>query len=138
MKKIIVILVTAFLFLNINAQRRTVVSPAIDTLNGNETVYFPVYTATSSYGVTIQALCTNIGGTSDGTLILEGSVDNTSWETIVDDDLVMTAYPNDTLTIVDAAVVQWVVLKNAWKYYRITGAGTASDTTLITPKLVPF
>ena len=138
MKKLIMILLASALFISVGAQTKRVYSPDFDTLNGNETVYIPVLTSTSSLGITIQALCTQLGGTSDGSLVLQGSADGTSYLTINDDDVTMTAYPNDTLTITNGAVVQWVILKNAWKSYRIKGVGTASDTTLITPKYIAY
>ena len=121
----------------LQAQKGRVYSVAVDTLNGNETVNFTLGQITGGYEtLTIQALCTNIGGTSDGTLILQGSVDGTSYLTINDETGVLKGYPNDTLTITDGAVVQWVVQDTPWNFYRIQGAGTASDTTLITGKYV--
>jgi hypothetical protein len=137
MKKIILISILFLSVLVANAQRGRVYSVAVDTLNGNETVNFTLGQVTGSYDVlTIQALCSNIGGTSDGTLILQGSVDGTSYLTINDATGVLKGYPNDTLTITDGAVVQYVVDETPWNFYRIQGAGTANDSTLVTVKYV--
>lgn len=137
MKKFILSLVFILSVIAVNAQKGRVYSVSVDTLNGNETVNFPLASITGSYDVlTIQALCTEVGGTSDGTLILQGSVDGTSYLTIQDATGVLKGYPNDTLTITDGAVVQWVVDETPWNFYRVQGAGTASDSTLITVKYV--
>lgn len=118
----ILFLVTA---LSINAQ-----SVTFDTLNGNETVVFDAMRGADQ----IQALCTNIGGTSDGTLILKASVDNITYVTITETAGLITCFPNDTLTITDG--VGWVVdiKDNPFNYYKIVGAGTVNDTTLVTIK----
>jgi len=137
MKKFAILIVFVLSVMALQAQKGRVYSVAVDTLNGNETVNFTLGQITGGYEtLTIQALCTNIGGTSDGTLILQGSVDGTSYLTINDETGVLKGYPNDTLTITDGAVVQWVVQDTPWNFYRIQGAGTASDTTLITGKYV--
>lgn len=135
MKKILIlfafVLMTSISF----GQRGIVKSVAVDTLNGSETVNFTLSSITGSYeSVAIQALCTEIGGTSDGTLILQGSVDGTSYITMTDVVGVLTSYPNDTLTITNGAVVQYVVHDNPFNYYRVQGGGTASDSTLVTVK----
>ena len=137
MKRYIIFLGLVLFALVANAQKGRVYSVAVDTLNGNETVNFTLGQITGSYNVVaIQALCTQIGGTSDGTLILQGSVDGTSWLTLQDATGVLKGYPNDTLTITNGAVAQWVVDENPWNFYRVQGAGTASDTTLVTVKYV--
>lgn len=116
-------------------QKGRVYSVATDTLNGAETVNFTLSQITGSYpSLSIQALCTNIGGTSDGTLILQGSVDGISYVTMTDATGVLTSYPNDTLTITNGAVVQYIVQDNPFNYYRVQGGGTASDSTLISVK----
>lgn len=137
MKKFILSLVFILSVLAVNAQKGLVYSVSVDTLNGNETVNFTLGQVTGSYDVlTIQALCTQVGGTSDGTLILQASVDGASWLTVQDATGVLKGYPNDTLTITNGAVAQWVVDETPWNYYRVQGAGTASDSTLVTVKYV--
>lgn len=137
MKKFLFTLAFVLSVAAINAQVGRVYSVSVDTLNGNETVNFTLGQITGGYStLTIQALCTQVGGTSDGTLILQTSVDGTSWRTVQDATGVLKGYPNDTLTITNGAVVQWVVDETPWNFYRVQGAGTASDSTLITVKYV--
>lgn len=127
------ILVTSLSF----GQVGRIYSVSTDTLNGAETVNFATSQITGGYTtLAIQALCTEIGGTSDGTLILQGSVDGTSYVTMTDAVGVLASYPNDTLTITDGAVVQYVVQETPFNFYRVQGAGTASDSTLVTVKYV--
>jgi len=92
-------------------------------------------------GLVIQAACDNIGGTSDGALTLEGSVDGTDWVTIKDEQGLVKGYSTmalatDSLTITDGANVSWVISQNLFYKYRIKGVGTASDSTLITTKYI--
>ena len=98
-----------------------------DTLQGNETVVFDVMQDAKQ----IQALCTELGGTSDGTLILKGSVDGTTYVTLSETAGLINFYPNDTLTITDGAAWLVTIQSKLFNYYKVVGAGTASDTTLI-------
>lgn len=137
MKRILLSLIFILSVTAMNAQIGRIYSVSVDTLNGNETVNFTLSQITGGYTTTtIQALCSEIGGTSDGTLILQGSVDGTSYVTLQDDVSLLKSYPNDTLTITDGAVGTWIVKETPYNFYRIQGAGTASDTTLITIKYV--
>lgn len=139
MKKILLTLIFVLSVVAINAQIGTgrVNSVSVDTINGNETVNFTLGQITSGFTTTtIQALCTQIGGTSDGTLIIQGSVDGTSYVTLQDDVSVMKSYPNDTLTITDGAVGTWIIKETPYNHYMIQGGGTAGDSTLITVKYV--
>ena len=112
----------------------TVTASEADSSKGAETDYQYIPNAggfTSQYDLTIQVLATQLGGTSDGTISLEGSVDGTSYAAI--DNTVFTA-TDDSLTITNGAV--WVVnipITRHYKY-RLKIAGTASDTTLLTTK----
>jgi hypothetical protein len=137
MKKILSFMVVMLAFVALaNGQR--VYSTAVDTLQGNETVNFAAIQSSSSSGtLAIQALCTELGGTSDGTLLLQGSVDGTSYVTINSVVGKYDFFPNDTLTITDGAVMTCLITGSPFNYYRLQGAGTASDTTLITPKYSP-
>jgi len=86
--------------------------------------------------LSIQTLCTDAyGGTSDGTITIEKSVDGTSWKsmnTTVDTDLICT---NDTFTIVGAGVARFR-LKTYDYMYRLKVVGTSADTTLLTTKYI--
>lgn len=133
MKKLVILLVFTLFVFALNAQ--TVRVLATDTLQGNETVNFTnLRSSSSDVIVTLQAVCTELGGTSDGTLILQGSVDGLSFVTLQDQQDLLKSYPNDTLTITDGAVGTWNLLRPSYKYYRVQGGGTASDTTLVVIK----
>jgi len=126
--------------------RGNVGTVAADTINGAETVNFSIGTFTGSYeSLAITALCTEIGGTSDGTLTLYGSIDGTSYVYINGNGNVITTSPaasiadsttKNKLTITDALVASWVVEGTPYKYYRVAGVGTASDSTLISIKYI--
>lgn len=137
MKKLIFILVFAIVAIAANAQKGKVKTLAVDTLQGAETVNFGVITATGDYrSIDIQAVCTELGGTSDGTLFLKGSVDGLSYIDITDASGLLKGFPNDTLTITDGAIWNVVIQDVPFKYIRPSGTGTASDTTSIQFKYV--
>jgi len=139
MKKVILIFMVFFaVIITANAQRPGIVyGVTADTVQGNETVNFDLPAITGDYDTyTIQALCSETGGTSDGTIILEGSLDDSSWETITEEDGILKGYPNDTLTITDGAVGMWILQEQPFKYYRLSATGTADDSTLVTPKVL--
>ena len=101
-----------------------------DTLQGNETVTFTAMQDASQ----IQVLCTQLGGTSDGTLLLKASVDGVTYTTLAETSNAINFYPNDTLTITNGASWLIDVKGKLFNYYEVVGAGTASDTTLVTIK----
>lgn len=140
MKKLIFMLVFAIVAIAANAQTRALTFATADTLNGNETVYFTGPTFTGDQPIAIQAACDNVGGTSDGALTLEGSVDGTDWVTLRDATGIVHGFAGatatDSLTIVDGANITWVIEKNVFSKYRIKGVGTADDSTLVTTKYI--
>lgn len=137
MKNIILLIGFLFCATIINAQRGYLQTIAQDTVNGNETIYFYTTELIKGGTVSLQALCTQVGGTSDGTIVIEASEDRISWETLTTTAGLFHGFPNDTLTIVNGAVGLWVVENNPFGYLRYKVAGTASDSTLITPKYRP-
>lgn len=138
MKNLVFILVFLVVAIGANAQRiGTVRTIDVDTLQGAETVNFGIVMLSGEYNaVTFQALCTELGGTADGTLNVMGSVDGTSYVNITDASGLAKGFPNDTLTITDGAILQFVVQDAPFRYYKLVGTGTASDTTLVQWKYV--
>jgi len=143
MKKIILIFGLFVFALFSYGQKGASNAVTVDTLQGAETVQFVLGTTwtQADQTLTVQALCANISGTSDGTLALQGSVDGTSYSFInMIQPTIGTASPQasltgtefNQLTITDGLVASWVLYKNLYRYYRITGVGTSSDTTKIT------
>lgn len=98
-----------------------------DTLQG-DTVNFTAMLGMKQMTVT----CTQLGGTSDGELILQGSSNGTSFVKITSTSDYIRFYPADTLVVTDGAV--WIVdaTKANFNYYRVRGFGTTGDTTLVT------
>lgn len=137
MRKLVLFLsLVLFALVSVAQKGKPLTFATADTLNGNETVYFTSSVFTGADDVLIQALCTQVGGTSDGTLTLQGSVDGTSWVALTDETGRFKGYPNDSLTITNGAVTEWLITDNPWYKLRIKGAGTANDSTLITTKYI--
>ncbi len=90
-----------------------------------------------------RELCTQLGGTSDGTLALYGSIDGTNYSFIngVGAD-VITASPQasitgpdlNQITITNTLVPSWVVKEAPYRHYKIVGVGTSGDTTKVALK----
>lgn len=114
----------------------TVTASESDTSKGAETDYIVIPNAShfdGVYDLVIQSLCTQIGGTSEGTITLEKSLDGTSYKpmlTTIDTDFITV---NDTFTVTNGAILQYRI-KTYWPYYRIKIVGGSGDTTLFTTK----
>jgi len=141
MKKLAFIFALVFSVFIVNAQRGTLNTVTVDTLQGSETVNFTAFQLNGSYNaVSVSALCTQLGGTSDGTLAMYGSNDGTNY-TLIDGAnpgvLVASPYASiadtteNVITITNGLVANWVVINTPYRYYRVTGVGTASDTTKV-------
>lgn len=88
----------------------------------------------------VQVLCTQVSGTSDGTMALYGSIDGTNWILLnFADGSVGTASPiashtgadKNQITIVDALVATWYINADVYPYTRLTCVGTVGDNTTI-------
>lgn len=134
MKKLFVIFSLVLFSIVAMAQKGQTISCTVDTVQGNETIYITTGKVSGTYAsFAIQALCTQTGGTSDGSIVLQGSVDGTSYQTLKEaTDYLYCA--NDTFTIVNAGVAMFVVHNPAHLYYRLKIAGTSGDSTKVTAK----
>lgn len=142
MKKLILVLFVSLFAMASMAQRGTLNTVAVDTLQGSETVNFAIGTTIlGSYNtLSVTALCTQLGGTSDGTLTLYGSHEGTNWVFIngAADSHVLTASPKASLTgtdmnqitITNTLVANWII-DPAYRYFRVAGVGTTGDTTQV-------
>ena len=138
MKKITMLLV-GFLFAFVSYGQIEVVHTApYDSVLKVETVYTGLINLSGSYSsLVIQGLCTDVGGTPDGTLILQGSVDGTTFTNLAPEPGVIIYRPNnDTLTITAGAVQTVEFVGNPYNFYRWKATGTANDSTLITTTYV--
>jgi len=141
MKKIVLFLAIIALGVISYGQKAKTHTLTVDTIKGAETVNFDLGQVTGGYETfTVQALCTQTGGTSDGTLTLYGSVDGTSWVFInAVGAETLTASPKasitgadlNQLTITDAMVGSWVVKDTPYLYWRVAGVGTSGDSTSV-------
>jgi hypothetical protein len=141
MKKLFLVLLVSLFAMATMAQRGTLNTLAVDTLQGSETVNFATFSLNGSYNaVSVTALCTELGGTSEGTLALYGSNDGTSWVFIngVGGEVItaspvasITGADLNQLTITDALVANWVVKDTPFRRYRVTGVGATGDTTQV-------
>lgn len=119
-----------------NGRPQTVTASEADTNKNAETDYIYIPNAggfVDEVNLNIQVLCTDdYGGTSDGEITIQGSQDGTSYVNITDDSF--TDMVGDSATIVDAAVLEWVIPRTYHYKYRLQVIGTSGDTTLLTPK----
>lgn len=145
MKKLIFILAFVIVAIAANAQRQRVITLAVDTLQGSETVSFETINVTGNYtSIAVQGVCTQLGGTSDGTLTLYGSVDGSNWtflngvggRVIASPKASNTGTDLNQLTITSGLVPSWEVQNSAMRYYKIVGVGTLADTTKVQLKAV--
>lgn len=105
----------------------------LDTLDNTNPRTSEVITAGGSYNsLAIVAKCTQLGGTSDGSLVLKASVDGTSYQTVTSYAGIAKFFSSDTHTITSGSIWNIVIQGNPWKYYKIVGTGTSGDTTLVT------
>lgn len=122
------------MFIGVTAfSQRTI---AVDTLQGAETVSF----ATMEKAKVVHAKCTQLGGTSDGTLTLYGSIDGSNWIFLnfvgakigtASPKASITGADLNQITITNALVASWQIDSDKYPYTKIVGVGTASDTTKV-------
>ena len=139
MKKFILILVLGLFTLASFAQQRgRVYAASYDSVLAVETVYTGVVAIQSNPDVIlIQMLCTDVGGTPDGHVILQGSIDGTSYINLAPETGVLVYRPNnDTLTITAGAIQTIAIYGNPFNYYRWKATGTSGDSTLITTQYI--
>jgi hypothetical protein len=144
MKRLLILFMVVFVAFTANAQQlKTIVT---DTVKGAETILFSAIPVTGKYQtLSIQFLCTQLGGTTDGTIEVQASNNNTNWFNL-NNDLGKMVYAspyarmNDSiigkLNLYNAATLNFVVPNPAHRYYRISVTGTAGDTTRLTGNYV--
>jgi hypothetical protein len=137
MKKLIMLFAVLMFGMNIFAQIGAVKTVVLDTTKGNQADTSAVIAVSGDYSViTFQSLCTQLGGTTDGSIRWQGSVDGLTYMPLIDNSVDIVSYPNDTLTMTNGAIQSLSVLRAKYKYYRSVVTGTASDTTLVTQKYI--
>lgn len=114
-----------FVFVAFTADAQRVIT---DTLKSTGTINF----AAMQGATQVQVVCTELGGTSDGNIVLQGSVDNVTYITTFIKAGNFAFYPEsagDSLLIVDGATWLIDISDDPFNYYRIRGVGTSVDTT---------
>lgn len=107
----------------------------VDTLKGADTVYMSLPRLTGYYSVSWWLYFDEVGGTSDGTGILQAAND-TSYATLNTVDPVISGVPNDTITISNGLVQYYYLYGTPAVYYRVRLIGTTGDTTRIVSNYV--
>lgn len=111
----------------------------LDTIQGAETIS----TATMTNAKVVTATFTNLGGTSDGTTTLYGSIDKTNWVFLnfLTDDLgvaspkaSITGADLNQITITTTLVASWKINSDAYPYTKLIHVGTSADTTQVQVK----
>lgn len=92
---------------------------------------------------TVQVKCTQVSGTSDGTIALYGSLDGTDWTMLnFADGSLGTASPiashtgadKNQVTIVNGLVATWAINVDYYPFTKLVCVGTTGDNTTITGK----
>jgi hypothetical protein len=102
----------------------------IDTLKGADTIYIELPKLTGYYSLSWELYFEQVGGTSDGTGILEASND-TNYATLNNVEPVIQGIPNDTITISDGLIQYYSLYGTPHIWYRVKLIGTVGDTTRI-------
>ena len=89
----------------------------------------------------IEVLCTNVSGTSDGTMAVYGSIDGTNYQLLnfvgqalgtASPVASLTGADLNQITITDTLVASWVIDTDVYKYTKLVCVGTTGDNTTIT------
>lgn len=89
----------------------------------------------------VEVLCTEVAGTSDGTIALYGSLDGTNYQLLnfvgaglgtASPIASHTGADLNQITIVDALVANWVISPSAFPFTKLVCVGTVNDQTTIT------
>jgi hypothetical protein len=114
-----------------SAQERAFASPyslASDTVTNSATAYLTVAARAINCSTTsFQVDCTEISGTTGGTITIQGSIDGTDFKAIPTVDT-QTSVTTATALDVATQTFTWRIVGNPYPYYRVswTGTGTMS------------
>jgi hypothetical protein len=135
MRKLAILFVIIGAFLSTQSfGQAQVIKQVSDTVQSDETIYLTAYTSGAYQSALFDLECTQVGGTSDGTITLEGAIDD-NWYTVDPSySSVNSTESGGTLTITDGATWMNEVTFPAFSKYRFKIEGTADDTTSVTVK----
>lgn len=102
----------------------------IDTLKGADTIYIELPELTGYYSLSWELYFEEVGGTSDGTGILECAND-TIYSTLNSSYNIIQGLPNDSITISNGLNQTYWIFGTPGNNFRVKLMGTAGDTTRI-------
>jgi hypothetical protein len=102
----------------------------IDTLKGADTIYIELPEITGYYSLSWELYFEEVGGTSDGSGLLQAAND-TIYSTLNTVEGAVTTIPNDTITISDGLQQTYWLYGTPGNKYRVELIGTVGDTTRI-------
>jgi hypothetical protein len=88
----------------------------------------------------VQVLCTNVSGTSDGTMAIHGSLDAVNYQLLsfvgqalgtASPVASLTGADLNQITIVDALVATWVIDTDVYPHTKLVCIGDTGDNTTI-------
>jgi hypothetical protein len=143
MKKILIIAgltiaSIAALSIKSKAQELTMLSPyslSSDTVTNTGTAYLTVRgRQINSSWTSIQVDCTEISGTTGGTITIQGSIDGTDFKAIPTTDT-QTSVTTATAADVASQTFIWRLQGNPFQYYRVSWTGTGTMAASFTAML---
>lgn len=102
----------------------------IDTLKGADTIYVELPELTGYYSLSWELYFEEVGGTSDGTGLLQAAND-TNYATINTATGLVTTIPNDTIDIADGLLQTYWLYGTPGNNFRVELIGTVGDTTRV-------
>lgn len=146
MKKLLFILAFVIVAIAANAQRGREITLDPLVLNGTGTVDSDIIFTSGSYNsVSFQAVATQTGGTTEGTLALYSSNDGTSYVLVsgVGAGLItaspvasLTGADLNQMTLVSGLIMTWDIKGSPNRHYKLTGVGAVNDSTSIAIKVI--
>lgn len=134
---LIVAFMAAIIGLSFEAKGQTVVSKSA-SMDGVTVANVDISNSGLYSSLAIDVVASEVGGTSDGTIVLQGGNSLSSLSTLTDSDFggSISWLSNDTLTVVDGAKWLIKIQDPAFRYYRLVATGTSGDTTALSIKYV--
>jgi len=138
MKKFIFLLAFVALAFSANAQvvaMKATTGNTSDTVTNTGTEVLSAQVNGYNKVVTVQVLITRLSGTLAGNVVLQGSLDGTTYTT-----LTQVAQPsnNDTVTLTNVAATSciYVIEPSKYLYYRVSVTGSGTMTARISAKIM--
>lgn len=111
-----------------------------DTVTNGATNYLtspinPTRNPNKTQETVIQVVCTEISGTTGGTITIQGSLDGTNFKAIPTEET-QTGITTATAADVASQVFVWRIKGNPFLYYRVSWTGTGTMAASFTAKML--